>query len=67
MYRTIIFDFDYRDHFVFVNGYNHDYWDYTFEREQMIATVNILCGNLTLECADAALNIGHSIVRHGGK
>ena len=59
MYRTVIFDFDYRDHFAD--------WGYTFEREQMIATVNILCGNLTLDCASAALDIGHSISRNGGK
>merc|ERR1719394_559641 len=65
LYRTIIFDFDYRDHFFFVNGYNHDYWDYTFEREYMIAMVNVLCGNLTLECAEAALHIGHVISRDG--
>ena len=57
MYRKIIFDFDYRGSFHF-DEWRTGEWHYTFEREQMIATVNILCGNLTVECADAARNLG---------
>ena len=62
MYRRIIFDFDYDYH------KRERYW-FSLERESLIAVANILCGNIDLECARAALNIGSAIYQNepGGK
>ena len=59
MYRRIIFDFDYDYH------ERSRYW-FSQERESLIGIANILCGNLDLECAKAALDIGATIYQNEG-
>ena len=52
-----IFDFDYDYH------KRPRYW-FSQERENLIAVANILCGNIDLACANAAINIGSDMYQN---